>query len=296
MKKNSDYDLSVCLAGIRKNNWSRLYNSIALSVTEKYSFELILCGPHPELPDELKNLKNVSCIQDFGSPTRAQQISMKNASGRYITWAADDGWYYPDKLAECIEELDNTLLEKKCIVTQYIEGGNDGLGGENMYYINKHRPVKSPVIPNDFVIFNCVILPTQYFKDLGGFCCEFEVCPLAFVDFGARAQFDGIYVTLKEAIFECTHTPGEVGDHGPIHRAQIDHDESIYRRIWKGKGKTIESVSVRIKLDYDNWKNAPAIWSRRFESTEWVGEGGNSRVRAIVQHDGEQAEWREEEE
>jgi hypothetical protein len=85
------YDLSVCLAAIRKDNWPRLYNSIVGSVGD-YSFELIFCGPHAELPDELKDLENVSCIQDFGAPTRAQQLSMKNASGLLMM----AGFYHMD--------------------------------------------------------------------------------------------------------------------------------------------------------------------------------------------------------
>ena len=46
------YDLSVCLAAIRKDNWNRLYNSIVDSIGD-YTFELIFCGPHEELPEEL---------------------------------------------------------------------------------------------------------------------------------------------------------------------------------------------------------------------------------------------------
>ena len=51
------YDISVCLAAIRKDNWVRLYNSIKESV-EDYTFELIFCGPHAELPVELQELDN----------------------------------------------------------------------------------------------------------------------------------------------------------------------------------------------------------------------------------------------
>jgi len=46
------YDLSVCLAAIRKENWARLYNSVVKSAGE-YSFEMIFCGPHDELPPYL---------------------------------------------------------------------------------------------------------------------------------------------------------------------------------------------------------------------------------------------------
>jgi len=194
---------------------------------------------------------------------------MKKASGRYITWTADDGWFLPDGLAECIQELDDNPLEKKCIVTQYNEGGQDGLGPveNNMYCINTHRDVRSSFYPDHFLVFNSVVLPTQYFHDLGGFDCRFEVCPMAFVDFGARAQLDGIDVTLQSAIFECTHSPGEEGDHAPIHHAQLEHDSPLYRTIWSEV-----SCLERIKIDYDNWQETTPVWGRRFDENAFASD------------------------
>ena len=254
------YDLSVCLTAIRDDNWLRLHDSIVESVGD-YTFELIFCGPHEDLPDELDGLDNVSCIQDFGPPTRCQQRSMLEASGRYLTWTADDGWFLPGKLAECIDMLDTMEAEKKCVVTQYNEGDHDGLGdpGANMYCINSHDPVRSTHYPNDFLIFNSVILQTQYFKDLGGFDCRFEACPMAFVDFGARAQLDGMEAQLTGVVFECTQFPGTSGDHAPIHHAQLDHDQPLYAEIWQDA-----SCLDRITLDINNWKEAPELWTRRF--------------------------------
>jgi len=259
------YDLSVCLAAIRKRNWVRLYNSIVASVGN-YSFELVFCGPHGELPEELRELDNVSCIVDFGSPTRAQQISMKNATGRYIAWTADDGWFSPGGLERCIKMLDEDPEEKSCIVTQYIEGGTDGLGADNpdlrglkMYQINTHESARSPFYPDEYIIFNSVVIPTQYFKELGGFDCRFEVCAMAFVDFGARAQLDGIKTKLIGNIFECTQFPGPTGDHAPIHYGQLENDQPLYSQIWNSP-----SCLERIRIDYDNWKQAAEIWTRRF--------------------------------
>ena len=287
------YDLSVCLAAIRKDNWINLYNSIVNSI-EDYTFELILCGPHKELPEGLKDLDNVSCIYDLGSPTRAQQISMKNATGRYVAWAADDGWflahqqptrtsklYLAVSLGACISELDAEPAEKKCVVAEYLEGGVNSIG-RPMCFINRHEPVRSHLYPDHFLIFNCVIVPTQYFKDLGGFDCRFEVCPMAFIDFGVRAQLDGIKTIYKGVIFECTHSPGESGDHGPVHRAQIDHDEPLYQNIWNSDrdlrpdrrdqypekwAAANAAAAARIKIDFDNWKQAPEVWERRFSDT-----------------------------
>jgi len=260
MMKNK-YDLSVCLAAIRKDNWERLYDSIVKSVGD-YTFELIFCGPHDELPEPLRGLENVRCIQDYGCPTRAQQISMKEATGRYITWTADDGWFFQEGLKQCIHYLDTQPKDKKCVVTQYTEGGSDGLGDPNqgMYRINSHDPVRSQFYPNHFLIFNSVVLETSVFHELGGFDCRFEACPMAFVDFGARAQLAGLKPTMASTIFECTQFPGDTGDHAPIHYAQLEHDQPLYARIWRSS-KCLE----RIKIDYDNWKQADEVWRRRFK-------------------------------
>ena len=86
---------------------------------------------------------------------------------------------------------------------------------------------------------------------------------MAFVDFGARAQIDGIHVTLIGVIFECTQFPGTSGDHAPIHYAQLDHDQPLYAKIWRSS-----SCLDRIKIDYDNWKQAPEKWTRRFKENK----------------------------
>ena len=265
------YDLSVCLAAIRKENWSRLYNSIVESIGE-YTFELIFCGPHNELPEDLQGLENVKCIQDYGCPTRAQQISMKGAKGRYITWTADDGWFFKDGLRQCIDFLDQQPKEKKCVVTQYTEGGSDGLGDPKlgMYQINFHDPVRSQFYPNHFLIFNSVVLETEVFHKLGGFDCRFEACPMAFVDFGVRAQLAGLKPALVGTIFECTQLPGPIGDHVPIHHAQIDHDQPLYAQIWRSP-RAGAQCPERIEIDYDNWQQSPDIWTRRFEESSDEG-------------------------
>ena len=67
------YDLSICLTAIRDDNRLRLHDSIVESVGD-YSFELIFCGPHEELPEELQGLDNVSCIQDLVLPPDASSV------------------------------------------------------------------------------------------------------------------------------------------------------------------------------------------------------------------------------
>lgn len=203
---NEKLDVSICLAAIRKHNWLRLYNSIVASINGKYTFELIFCGPHDELPDELKGISNIRCIQDFGCPTRAQQIACIAATGRYLIWTADDGWFLPGKLAAALDLIESCKDGRKALVTHYIEGGN--AQGLTSFSCNFHEPVRSPFYPDSYLVFNSVILQTEHFKELGGLDCEFEVCPLAFVDYGVRTHRDGATVLFyQQNIFECTHFP-----------------------------------------------------------------------------------------
>ena len=83
---------------------------------------------------------------------------------------------------------------------------------------------------------------------------------MAFVDFGARAQLDGMEATLTGVIFECTQFPGTTGDHAPIHHAQLEHDQPLYAKIWRSS-----SCLERLKIDYNNWEDTPSVWTRRFE-------------------------------
>lgn len=250
------YDLTIALAAIRTYNWKRLYDSIVQSIGD-YTFELIFCGPDSELPDELKNKENVKLIQDFGSPTRAQQIASLASTGRYTTWAADDGWYLPNKLKECLDILDNMNDEKKALLAFYQEDKRAGLAN---YSCNFHEPIRSPYYGNEYLVFNCAIVQTEYFKQLGGFDCCFEVLPMAFTDYGVRSHRDNVTVhVFEENLFECTHTPGTSGDHAPIHHAQLEHDQPLYGTMYNNP-----SCIDRIKIDADNWKNSPDVWKRRF--------------------------------
>jgi len=251
-----EYDLSICLAAIRKQNWSRLYNSIIESIGN-YSFEIIFCGPHEEPPEELKNLPNVKCILDYGAPTRAQQIACIAARGEYLAWTADDGWFLPNKLKECLDIIKANPSSRKAMVTHYKEDIKDGLAS---YSCNFHEPARSPYFPDSYVVFNSAIVQTDHFKEIGGFDCRFEVCPMAFVDYGIRSHRDGIEVIMNDdIIFECTHFPGRTGDHAPIHDGQTQHDMPLYKKIYLNP-----NCVGRIHIDLENWASEPSRWIRRF--------------------------------
>mgnify|MGYP001605523972 CR=1 FL=1 len=250
------YDLSICLPAIRKERWKKIYDSIVSSVGN-YSFELIFCGPYEDPGEDLRNFENVRCIKDFGSPTRAQQIACLAASGKYLNWISDDGWFLPGKLKQCLDLLENEETEKRALIYQYVEDNRAGVAD---YRCGYHEPIRSIYYPNDYLVYLTAIVLTEYFKDLGGFDCVFEACPVAFIDFGVRAQRDGIKtIFLKEDVYQCNQYVGTTGDHAPIHYAQLENDQPLYLRIYSHP-----SCVERIKIDKDNWKGSSKIWNRRF--------------------------------
>lgn len=250
------YDLSVCLPSIRLENLTRLYHSIKQSVGN-YTFEMSVVSPYDQ-PDHMK-LENVTWQKDFGCPTRACQLSVINAKGKFLAWGADDGWFLGNHLEHIITTLDGTNDPKAVVVSKYIEGGREAPNEESLH-VNYHDPVRSPYYDWSYLIFGMSFMSLEYFLDLGGFDCQFEVCPMAFIDLGVRATRDGArIIPYFVNVFECTHFEGTTGDHGPIHYAQIDHDQPLYGQIYNNP----DCVN-RTKIPLDNWKLTPDRWARRF--------------------------------
>ncbi len=114
----------------------------------------------------------------------------------------------------------------------------------------------------------------DHFLEMGGFDCVWEYMDKPMHDFMFRTQRNGgeiIYSPRKVA--NSDWWPDHTGDHGPIHDAEVLHDFPIFNEIWG-------VPNDRIKIDYNNWKDAPSVWKRRFpervyDSYEelWENEG-----------------------
>ena len=96
---------------------------------------------------------------------------------------------------------------------------------------------------------------------LGGVDTCFEYVNHGAHDLMFRAQGNGsiIYPSNTEGL-NCSHQPERTGDHGPIHDAQVNHDEAVFVNLYKNPRITYE----RRCLDYDGWKKCPSVWNRRF--------------------------------
>ena len=266
----SKYKLSIILPGIRTSKWKKFYDSILTSFSD--SFEVVIVSPY-DLPDSLKDYDNIKLIKDFGSPARCQQIGLVNCEGEFVTWGADDGWFYEQSLDKALAHwYANAKSDKDIVTCKYFEGeknqqgilhstGTTELSKDYYYKINHAAGLRSCFIPDDYWILNIGIAKTSYVIELGGWDSSFEATAVSHTDFAVRSQRDGSkYFMLPTPIFACDHMPGTSGDHAPIHYAHIMNDEPLFKKIYNSS-----SCMDRIKIELDSWKSAPSIWKRRFK-------------------------------
>lgn len=256
-----DITLSIVLPGIRDYNWTKLYISIEKACS--CSWELLICGPVKEFPKDIRDKENVKIIYDKGSPVRASNIAASLASGRYITWTADDAVYLPGSIDKALELLGDDT--KDVVVGKYFEGvsGSDKkLNGDDYFKIKGSTSTNTPWIKEDWYLFNIAFMHRDFFDSLGGWDCSFEACPMAHTDMACRAYFEEANVVmLGDPVLDCGHMPGTSGDHAPIHYAQLDHDEPLFRSRYS----TREGLHNNKKLKLSDWKLYPSIWGRRFK-------------------------------
>jgi len=251
--------LSVLVPSIRPKNLWGLYHSITNSFSGE--FEMIVITPY-DIPDKVKK-PNVHVIKDWGTPIRCQQIGLIKAKGEYISWAADDGQYLDGALDIAFNKIDGKGY-KSLIMGKYLEGsGNTDAMKDNFYYVIRNH------YPRDFKGFrfqrswmlNVGIVSRKLLLEVGGWDCQFEVCPMSYCDLAVRLQnHDCEFIIQDEIMFGCSHSPGRTGDHAPIHDAQTEHDVPLFKEIY---GRT--SSQERIFIDLDNYKKSPVKWGRRFD-------------------------------
>ena len=250
--------LSCILAGIRPGNWLRLYNSIASAFSGEW--ELIIISPY-DLPIAMRDKANVKIIKDFGTPVRCMDIGLANCTGEFITWAADDGYFLGKSLDTAVASLEGK--DNSVVIGKYYEGAGDNpfMNSKSYYYINYHDSSRSQFIDNNCLMVMEGVVPAKLLREMGGWDTSFEVCPMAFCDLSVRLFRHGAEFQFQEEnMFKCSHMPGHEGDHGPVHDAQVEHDEILFRKIYRD-----ENEKERKIIPLDNWKSSPEKWTRRFK-------------------------------
>ena len=255
--------LTVILAGIRKDGWLPLWESVDKAYSGEW--EIILIGPYkPE--GEFAKKENVSYIEDWGTPTRCMQRGLIAAKGEWVTYLWDDGVVMRGAFDRAFEQLEQHGMDWKVAISgKYIEGDTTTeniklMSGSEYYRINHHHSAYSPYISSDFLLFNTGVVSARLLKEIGGLDCRFEAIAMAFVDLAVRMQFYGAKIVLSDDVMvKCGWMKGESGDHAPMHKAMFENDMSLYEM----KYASARCISQCI-LDVDNWKYKPDRWERRF--------------------------------
>ena len=270
-------DLSMVIPGFRPHRWVEVYNTSLQSCT-RYSFEIIFVGPYPP-PDELKDNPQIKYIEDWGTSTRCAQIGILHASSDIFARLDDDAFFFPDGLNHAMD-LYKTVGKKDMVALRYREGEN--FGGEffpdksylaktsyhTLEFIRtlkkKHRPnyhFEQLNIPEHYLIAPLILMDKNYFIELGGFDCVFEHLAWANHDFCYRIQRDGGQIHLSPVevsninqICDVTHV-----ERVPIETAVHTHDGPLLKEMQKDP-----NIVNRIRIDFDNWKQSPEVWARRF--------------------------------
>ena len=259
-------DISIVIPAIRQPKWFNLYQSIVKSC-KKYEWELILISPF-DLPEELKEYKNIKLVKDYGSPTRCLQLGIFEANGKLFYHTTDDALCYEDAIDEAIDFYHSKGSYKKDVINMmYREGEN--YSGDSMpdgyWHAWFHEPLRLIGIPRHYKLSLHHLLNTDYLIELGGYDCSYQHANFSLHDLMFRIQHDGgqIYNAPRD-ITTCDHSPARSGDHAAVNDSHIENDLPLFQKTYSQQ----DVLKNRIKIDINNWTNADSIWKRRFKGNE----------------------------
>lgn len=252
--KKDMFDLSILIPAIRTHNWNKLYDS-AKAACKNHSFQIVFIGPF-DPPEELVDDPNIKYIKEYGSVSRAVQRGMLELDSDLVFLTVDDCVFAEDSIDICLRQYNEECEYQDVLNMRYSEYNT--VQNPNYYVAWNHTNLQLNGISKEWQIAPQFIMNKNHFIDLGGFDCRFEYINEPVHDFMFRLQKgDGKIVVSKVHCCIATWYPLCTGDHAPIHHAQIDHDYPIFVGMYS-------NFTSRYKIDYDNWKDSPEVWTRRF--------------------------------
>tara|TARA_R110000744_G_scaffold114363_1_gene213873 strand:- start:1470 stop:2321 length:852 start_codon:yes stop_codon:yes gene_type:complete len=269
------YDITFFFPAIRTNLWLGVYESLKKSC-KKYNWEILFCGPFP-LPEELQNIENVRNVKEHGNVSRAVQVGLTHAQGKLIFIGNDDTVYREDEFDAALDLYNSECGPRDIMQCMYVEQGEKG--GEpqpdEYWSVAFHGAFKNlKGIDQTWKLATEPVMHRSHFFDMGGFDCQWEYMDGSTHDFMWRSQRTGSKIVNSPSyVGDMNWWPDHQGDHGPIHDAMVHHDQALLFSVWG-------TENDRYKINYDNWKEQPSVWKRRFpgevyDSYEslWDGEG-----------------------
>lgn len=267
-------DISVVLPCIRPQFLDIWYDA-ATKACQNYSWEVIIPGPFDVFTD-IRKMPNVRIVRTYASPTVALQMSIQLCTGNLIYYGVDDQILLPNVLDETIEQF-KTANDKHIMCMRYHEDPHvlnyktmELLTEEivppahDIWFVKMYREYHLPAINQSWRLAPLFAMKLNYFYELGGFDCRWEYTNYPVNDLVFRAQEDGASVSNSTSLISIgAWMPNHIGDHGPVHDAQTGPDTEVFNKLYSDPN----GIKGRIKIDYNNWKDYPEVWGRRFSKT-----------------------------
>ena len=293
--------LSIVVPTIRTHLLEDLYRSFCYSCPT-HTFEVIFVGPF-DIPTKLMKKSNVKYIKDYGHPTRAAQIGGIEAEGELVCLITDDCFCYSETLADTIDFYDKECLDTDIIGMRFFENPEHYQAIKSKKTEDKNPAKRLSDHPDDYWLAGSsyggseIIKPywgtaclfmvkTEIFKNYGGWDCQWEHLNHSTHDLLFRMQSQGSRFFLTDYdVFVANWYEGNSVDHAPVNQGQTEHDEKLFRDVWsKPSGATTLTIVLgedfclyntgyhpdppqfyrQYKINIDNWRNCPDVWSRRF--------------------------------
>lgn len=254
--------LSILIPSIRTDNRAKLCESIEKACT-RYKYEVLFVGP--TFDGKLLKADKIRWIMEMGSPNRALQVAASYARNKYILNSVDDGMFAPGSIDKAMDQMEK-LTRKDVVNLRYSEADTEAERKPmpmkywtSMWY---HPPLRLPGINKSFALSMHFLMHRDYYVELGGIdCIRYEYHSYAIHDLMIRLQTDGGRIIQSEVEGQiCTHLTERAGDHGPVHDAQTLNDEPTFQAIY-----SIPDYKPEIRINFDNYKDAPIVWTRRFK-------------------------------
>lgn len=264
-------NVSIVIPSIRPKNLIKVYNAAQLAC-KRHTFELIIASPYL-IPEELMRTGNVKFLHTYQNPTLAFQTAAQLCDAEYIYNTTDDGLIQEDVIDLTID-LFKDLNYNDAVNMTYTEGvldpdtlelstPNPNPFHEAYWNARSHHDLRLPGIFDTWKLCVHAFMKLNYFYELGGFDCEYEYLNHPIHDLAFRIQADSgkIYNSPKIALY-CSHLPGHLGDHGPVNDAQLGPDLIRFNNMYSN----VSCAFNRIRINYNDWKDKPSIWTRRFKN------------------------------
>jgi hypothetical protein len=254
--------LSLIIPSIRPENWISLVADMKYSC-QSYDYEIIFVGPYLP-PKELETDTQVRYVRDFGCPSRALQIGASLAEGKYLAWCSDDCRIEPNGFDSAIELFDAELDNDDGMCLLYSEGA-DYTGTQHEqpdYWIARtHGDLKIPGVKEGWRIAPIFMYDREYFVRLGGLDCSYEHVNMNTHDLAFQVQQKGGRIfSSPTRVFKFDWQP-EKKDYMPILSSFIVNDRPKFNQQYSYE----DAAALRL-VQFDNWRQAQAIWGRRFKT------------------------------